>query len=92
MQRTQIYLSEDHLRQLKQLAKKRGVTSSALIRDAVDNYLTRQVDAGERLRKLKEFLAEQSSSTTTGDYGDSTAEVEALRHLDAARLNALRDR
>lgn len=92
MQRTQIYLSKDQLRQLKEVAKGRGVTSSSVIRDAVDSYLSQLADPQERLRKLKEFLAEHSSSTTTGDYGDSKAEVEELRRLDAARLNSLRDR
>lgn len=91
MQRTQIYLSEDQLRQLKELAKGRGVTSSSVIRDAVDSYLAQQGDPQERLRKLKAFLAKHSS-TATGDYGDSLAEVEELRRLGAARLNSLRDR
>lgn len=91
MQRTQIYLSEEHLRQLKQLAKGRGVTSSSIIRDALDSYLARQVDPQDRLRKLK-ALAAQLSSTATDDNRDSAAEVDALRRLDAERLNSLRDR
>lgn len=91
MQRTQIYLSEEHLRQLKALAKGRGVTSSSIIRDALDSYLTRQVDPQDRLRRLK-ALAAHLSSTATDDNRDSAAEVEALRRLGAERLNSLRDR
>ncbi|MBX3094231.1 MAG: CopG family transcriptional regulator [Cryobacterium sp.] len=91
MQRTQIYLSEEQLRQLKEMAKGRGVTSSSVIRDAIDSYLTRQVDPRERLRRLKAFVA-NNSSTATRDYGDSAAEVEELRRLGAERLNSLRDR
>lgn len=91
MRRTQIYLSEEQLRQLKEMAKGRGVTSSAVIRDAIDSYLTRQVDPQDRLRKLK-ALAAHLSSTSNGDYGDSAAEVEELRRLGAERLNSLRDR
>lgn len=90
MQRTQIYLSEEHLRQLKELAKRRGVTSSSVIRDALDSYLARQVDPQDRLRKLKD-LAVHLSSTATGDNRDSAAEVEELRRLGAERLNSLRD-
>lgn len=42
MQRSQIYLSEEHLGRLAAFARARGSTQSALVREALDEYLARQ--------------------------------------------------
>lgn len=42
MQRAQIYLTESHLENLGAYARSRGTTHSALIREALDEYLARQ--------------------------------------------------
>ena len=52
MIRTQIYLTEEERASLKQLAEERGTSQSALIREAVDQYL-KEHSQEERLAKLR---------------------------------------
>ncbi len=46
MERTQIYLTSSQRKNLKALAKKQGVASSDLIRQAIDRFLEGSVNQG----------------------------------------------
>ena len=55
MQRTQIYLTEDEQLGLQRLAASQGATLSAVIREAVDQYLQAATDAAWREQRLSAF-------------------------------------
>ena len=57
MQRSQIYLSEGHLQRLAVVARARSTTQSALIREALDQYLERQSPTDKRAARLALFSA-----------------------------------
>jgi metal-responsive CopG/Arc/MetJ family transcriptional regulator len=52
MKRTQIYISEEMQEELDRLSKKREISKSEIIREAVTEYISHH-SAGERERKLK---------------------------------------
>lgn len=54
MKRTQIYLEDQQDRLLERRAKADGVTKSALIRQAIDAFLTRKREKGQLQRILDE--------------------------------------
>ncbi len=71
MQRTQIYLTDTEQSGLQQLAQARGSTVSAVIREAVDQYLQSATTSGWQARRLAAF----------GLWADHAApELDALRH------------
>lgn len=55
MRRTQIFLTESEQAGLQRLAKARGSTVSAVIREAVDQYLQNTETAEWRERRLAAF-------------------------------------
>ena len=57
MQRSQIYLTESHLGSLAAYARSRGTTHSALIRQALDEYLARQAPLDKRVLRREAFGA-----------------------------------
>lgn len=57
MHRAQIYLSEDHLGNLANFARARSTTQSALIREALDEYLARQAPLDKRALRGQAFAA-----------------------------------
>ncbi len=57
MQRSQIYLTESHRDHLAAYARSRGTTHSALIREALDEYLARQAPLDKRLLRRQAFGA-----------------------------------
>ena len=57
MQRSQIYLSETHLSHLAVVARSRGTTQSALIREALDEYLVRHAPIDRRALRRQAFGA-----------------------------------
>ena len=57
MQRSQIYLTESHLVNLAAYARSRGTTHSALIREALDEYLARQAPLDKRALRREAFGA-----------------------------------
>ena len=57
MQRSQIYLTESHLDSLAAYARSRGTTQSALIREALDEYLARQAPLDKRAMRREVFGA-----------------------------------
>lgn len=70
MQRTQIYLTDSEQDGLQQLARSRGSTVSAVIREAVDQYLQSASTADWQARRLAAF----------GLWADRpTADLDALR-------------
>lgn len=57
MQRSQIYLSESHLSHLAVHARSRGTTQSAVIREALDEYLLRHAPVDRRALRRQAFGA-----------------------------------
>lgn len=88
MKRTQIYLSDEQHRVLASVAKRRGTTASAVIREAIDGYLVAQLGPGERLERLR-ALGARFAARSNDDAADSAALVDDLREQDATRLDSL---
>lgn len=61
MQRTQIYLTDVEQAGLQRLARARGETVSAVIREAVDRYLETANEADWQTRRLAAFAAWSAS-------------------------------
>lgn len=77
MQRTQIYLDEAQSHALEQRAKAAGRTKSALIREAIDDYLAQPAGEDAALQRFREAVAETAG---IAPYLPSGREyVEALR-------------
>lgn len=57
MQRTQIYLTESEQAGLQRLAQARGATLSAVIREAVDQYLAGNQESDWRQQRLAAYGA-----------------------------------
>ncbi len=57
MRRSQIYLTETHLKTLAAVARTRCTTHSALIREALDQYLARQTPQDKRAARAQAFGA-----------------------------------
>ena len=57
MKRSQIYLSEAHLKTLALVARARSTTHSALIREALDEYLARRAPPDKRAARAQAFGA-----------------------------------
>jgi hypothetical protein len=57
MQRTNIYLDEDQLRTLRQLAAARGKSVATLVRDAVNGYIEQQLGREEIVAQLEDAIA-----------------------------------
>lgn len=55
MERTQIYLSDGQTRELDRRARQRGTTRSALIREALQQYLGPSWDAEAFISALRDF-------------------------------------
>lgn len=63
--RTQIYLTADQRRRIDQIATVQGVTMAELIRRAVDEYLSDEVDASDALADT--FGADPTASVPSRD-------------------------
>ena len=82
MAKVMVSLPDDLLRQLDAEAQQRGTTRSGLLRDYVQEGMQRRTD--ERVRRMKEILAEPvSSDPTSGDV------VELLKKERQERLEKL---
>lgn len=85
MRRTNIYLEEDQLQALKHLAAQQDQSLAAVVRDAVDIYVTERIidDAAwsERLEQLLKSVQSRIPSDITPEQieADITAESEELR-------------
>ncbi len=71
MLRSQIYLSESHLGQLAMFAHERKTSQSALIREALDEYLARQVAVDKQGLRSRVFAAWSAN--------DAAPALDALR-------------
>jgi metal-responsive CopG/Arc/MetJ family transcriptional regulator len=88
MNRTQIYLPEEQTKRLDERASTEGVTRSALIRRAVDEYIAREDrdPAGWRARWRE---AVERTAGIAAYLPDGADYVESLREVDARRLREL---
>jgi predicted transcriptional regulator len=82
MERTQIYLSEGQTRALDRRARERGTTRSAVIREAVEQYLGPVWDPDAFIAALNEFAGIAADRDVMGDYLElKRKERERLRRL-----------
>lgn len=86
MERTQIYLSDGQTRELDRRARQRGTTRSALIREALEQYLRPTQDPVEFKAALRAF------SGIWADRDDLDELYAGLRHRGQERLDRLRAR
>lgn len=87
MNRTQIYLSNAQHEALVALAKVRSTSASALIRAAIDGYLTSQRSTQERLDALRALSGRIEIDPTSSS--DGAAIVDDMRRADADRIRSL---
>lgn len=90
MHRTQIYLPAEQERALADRAERLGRTKSALIREAIDNYLEPRSAAGTALARLRTAAVEAQGCATYLPAGESY--VEDLRAADRERASELDER
>jgi predicted DNA-binding protein len=68
MERTQIYLSEGQTRELDRRARANGTTRSALIREAIGQYLAPTWDAEAFIVALNDFAGIAADRDIMADY------------------------
>src|SRR5438034_8156464 len=91
MKRTQIYLDDRQDEDLARRAAAEGLTKSALIRRAVDEYL--DTGADEELRLARFMAAVDAVAGAAPDLPQGSLYVERLRALDVSRQEEIeRDR
>lgn len=90
VKRTQIYLDDRQDDGLARRAAAEGVTKSALIRRAVDEYL--DTDANDDLRLARFRAAVDAVAGAAPDLPQGSLYVERLRALDASRQEEIERR
>ncbi len=91
MRRTQIYLGEDQDAMLDARARATGTTKSALVRDAIDAFLTD--DATSQASGIARMRAALAGASGIAAHLPSGAEyVEGIRARDANRADRLEER
>jgi len=80
MQRSQVYLSETHLEVLAAFARVRKTTQSALIREALDEYLSRQPPVDKRALRCQAFAA-WSVNPGAPTVAELRGEERGFRHV-----------
>lgn len=90
MKRTQIYLDDTQDDDLARRAAAEGLTKSALIRRAVDEYLDTDADAELRLARF--MAAVDAVAGAAPDLAQGSLYVERLRVLDASRQDKIERR
>ena len=88
MNRTQIYLDDDQTTRLDRRAAAEGATRSALIRRAVDEYLT-QEDRDTASWRTQWKKAVQETAGIAPYLEEGPEYVESLRRRDSERLSGL---
>jgi predicted DNA-binding protein len=82
MERTQIYLSERQTVELDRRARERGTTRSALIREALEQYLGPVWDPDAFIAALNEFAGIAADRDIMADYRElKRRNRERLRRL-----------
>ncbi len=90
MRRTQIYLADDQDRALGERARRVGRTKSALIREAIDGYLSPAASGRDEMARLRAAVADASGCAP---YLPPGAEyVDTLRSADRERARELDER
>lgn len=90
MHRTQIYLADDQRQALSERARQVGRTKSALIREAIDNYLA---PASAEHAALDRFRAAVANAGGIAPYLPPGEQyVEELRAADVERQRELDER
>ncbi len=84
--RTQIYLYERQERRLKERSQQLGRTKSALIREAIDAYLSPTAGEEEALARLRAAVTEARGAAP--DLPSGADYVEDLRAAEAGRQRA----
>jgi hypothetical protein len=90
VKRTQIYLDESQDEDLARRAAAEGLTKSALIRRAVDQYLENDGDDELRLARFK--AAVDAVAGAAPDLPQGSLYVERLRALDVDRQQEIERR
>ena len=90
VKRTQIYLDDKQDDRLTRRAAAEGVTKSALIRRAVDEYL--DTDGDEELRLARFKAAVDAVAGVAPDLPQGSVYVERLRALDLSRQEEIDQR
>jgi hypothetical protein len=91
MKRTQIYLDADQSRELAARAKRRGTTSSHVIREAIDEYLAQpESPDARRLAQFRAALDATFGAIPRLPSGD--AYVDELRRGEADRWKRVTER
>jgi predicted DNA-binding protein len=90
VKRTQIYLEEEHERELARRAKARGTTKSELIREALDAYLGTGDLEAEGLRHFKDAV--EAVAGIAPYLPDGATYVREMRAADVRRQEELEER
>ena len=90
VKRTQIYLEEDQVRALARRSDARGVTSSHLIREAIDHYLAGPEDEAAELARQRAALRDAFGSMPRLPQG--SAYVDEVRRSEQERAKRLEER
>lgn len=92
MKRTQIYLDEEQSLQLARRAEAGGVTSSRLIREAIERYLSTAEDESLALERQRAALREAFGAIPRLPDGVTYVEGVRATDLDLARDRELEER
>lgn len=90
VKRTQIYLDPERAAELARRADARGVTSSHLIREAIEQYLADSDDDTTELARQRASLREAFGSTPR--LPDGASFVDEARSVDRAQAEELEER
>jgi len=90
VKRTQIYLDEEQDRRLADRAAAAGTTKSAVIRKAIDDYLSADGGRATRLERFREAVRAAAGSIPRLPSGKEY--VEEIRRADAARQREIERR
>ena len=92
VRRTQIYLDADQRERLAKRAKSSGVTSSHVIREAVESYVAGTVDETIELARQRQALEEAFAFPPISRLPEGSEYVATIREAGAHRASLLEDR
>jgi Arc/MetJ-type ribon-helix-helix transcriptional regulator len=90
MKRTQIYLEGEQATEVARRARRKGVTSSHVIREAINDYLAQPEDETDRLARFRAALDEAFG--VAPDLPSGADYVDELRRTDERRQSELEHR
>ncbi|MGH2915991.1 MAG: CopG family transcriptional regulator [Solirubrobacteraceae bacterium] len=87
--RTQIYLHDDQSERITERSRQLGTTRSALIRDAIDAYLSPTSGEDAAIASLRAAVREAAGAAPDlpagADYVEQLRSIESERHRDHDR-------